>query len=294
MRVLVVGSLPPPERARSEALLSEVVSLLANGDSVEVVAPDPVATAHRYLTVGGVPGCVQVAMMVSGFDSVMVQLQPGLPVRARAGRFERSVSLVALSLALRRAHRVVIRLERLEDLPGGPGGRAALRLWRTAERIVTGDEDQQARFLAEVGKRADRLVVSYQSAEEAPAEEVAWGDGEVASVADILELVRKRAARERRALAPSGAAHLAGWDRLAAPGMAMTEADSALLGPPELARKPVDLARKALAAADRRPSLWRFARAARLARRGVYAVLRPEPRDPTGGAEPADRAAAAD
>ena len=74
--------------------------------------------------------------MVSGFDSVVVQLQPGLPVRARARRFERSLSLLVFSLVLRRARRVVIRLERLEDLPGGPGGQAAMRVWRAAERIV--------------------------------------------------------------------------------------------------------------------------------------------------------------
>jgi len=58
--------------------------------------------------------------MVPGFDSVVVQLHPGLPVRERAGRLERELSLVALSLALRRARRVVLRLERLDDLPGGP------------------------------------------------------------------------------------------------------------------------------------------------------------------------------
>jgi hypothetical protein len=294
MKVLVVGSLPPPERARSEALRSQVVSLLANGDTVEVVSPDPVATAHRYLVAGGVPGCLQVLKMASGFDSVLVQLQPGLPVRARAGRFERGLSLFVFSLALRRAHRVVIGLERLEDLPGGPGGRSALRVWRTAERIITRDEEEQARFLSEVGKQAEHLAVSSRPAEDALEDQLVWCDGEISSVEDVLELVRKRAALERRALSPSDSAHLAGWDRLAAPGMAMTESDTALLGPPEVARKPADLARKALAAADRRPSLWRVARVARLARRGAYAVLRPEPSDGSGRAEPTDRPAPTD
>jgi hypothetical protein len=119
VRVLVVGSLPPPESARAQALLAEVVGLLAAGNTVEVAAPDPVATAHRYITVGGVPGCLRLWTMVAGFDSVVVQLQPGLPVRQRAGRLERELSLVALSLVLRRGRHVVLRLERLEDLPGG-------------------------------------------------------------------------------------------------------------------------------------------------------------------------------
>ena len=132
MRVLVVGSLPPPESARAGALLTEVVGLLAQGHTVEVVAPDPVATAHRYISASGIPACARLWTMVSGFDSVVIQLQPGLPVRERAGRLERELALVVLSLVLRRGRHVVIRLESLADLPGGPAGRGALLLWRSA------------------------------------------------------------------------------------------------------------------------------------------------------------------
>jgi hypothetical protein len=288
--VLVIGSLPPPQRTRSLALRAEVVSLLAAGDTVEVVAPDPVATAHRYLAAGGIPGCLQLARTVSGFDSVVVQLQSGLPVRARAKPFERTLSLLVFSLVLRRARRVVVRLERLEDLPGGPAGQAAMRVWRAAERIELGDEEQLARFVAELGRRADRLSLSSRPALATRDEEGTWADGSEASLADVLELIRSRAARERRALAPSDAAHVAGWDRLATPGIAMTDSDAALLGPPEAPRKPADLARKALAAADRRPSLWRAARFARLARRGAREVLhgRPDVADDAEGRDGAD------
>jgi len=274
VRVLVVGSLPPPERARAEALRAQVVDLLAEGHTVEVVGLDPVATAHRYLAASGVPGCLQLAAMVRGFDLVVVQLQPGLPVRARAGQFERALSLRAFAFALRRARHVVVRIESMEDLPGGPGGRAALRVWRGAERIVVGDEDQRDRFVDAVGRHAELLAVSSPEPRRTDDDEGSWGDSSDASLENVLELVRLRAARERRSLASSDAVHLAGWDRLATPGMAMTESDVALLGPPEGPRKPADLARKALAAADRRPSLWRLARAARLARRSVYAVWR--------------------
>ncbi|MGA3216408.1 MAG: hypothetical protein ABSD97_12060 [Acidimicrobiales bacterium] len=274
MKVLVVGSLPPPERARAEALRVEVAGLLAEGHTVEVVAPDPIATAHRYLSARGVPGCIQLAAMVSGFDLVVVQLQAGLPVRVRAGRFERTVSLYVFSFAMRRARHVVLRLESAEDLPGGPGGRAAFSVWRGAERIVIGGEDERAEFLAAVGKRAESLAVSSTPLEEPGADDGGWGEGPEVSVENVLELVRRRAARERRALASSDVAHSPGWDRLAAPGIAMTEADVALLGP-DAQRKPTDLARRVLAAADRRPALRPFVRGVRLARRGVYSVLRP-------------------
>jgi len=213
--------------------------------------------------------------MVAGFDSVVVQLQPGLPVRAKAGHLDRALSLMAFSLVLARGRHVVIRLESPDDLPGGAGGRAAGRLWRRAERIEVNDEDQRAAFMAEIGKKAERLNVVASCSKTADDEEGGWGYGPDASIEDVLALVRKRAARERRALASADTAHFAGWDRLAAPGLAMTEADAALLGAADGPRKSADLARRALAAADRRPSLWRLARVARLARRGIYAVLRP-------------------
>jgi len=274
MRVLVVGSLPPPVRARAEALRTEVVALLAEGHSVEVVAPDPVATAHRYLIATGIPGCLQLSRMVSGFDSVVVQVTPGLPVRARAGQLERTLSLLAFSFALGRGHQVVIRLERLEDLPGGAGGRAALRVWRAAERIVVGDEEARSAFVTAVGSEAERLIVSSPAAPDGDDDDGGWGERSDDSAANVLALVRARAARERRALAASDLAHVTGWERLASPGIAMTESDAALFTPAEAPRRPGDLARSVLAAADRRPSLWRLARAARLARRSFYALVR--------------------
>ena len=275
MKVLVLGSLPPPERARSHALRSEVAGLLKEGHTVEVIAPDPVATAHRYLAVGGLPGCAQLWPVLGRFDSVIVQLQPGLPVRTRAGRFERIVSLTSFSFVLGRGAQVVIRLESLDDLPGGPGGRAALRVWRRADRIVLGNEDQRAAFMTAVGRHGERLVVEASEAVKPDADDGGWATDAEVSIEQVLALIRKRAALERRGLASLDLPHVSGWDALPAPGMAMTEADVAALGPSAVSRNPTDLARKALAAADRRPSLWRLARAIRLARRGVYAVLRP-------------------
>ena len=246
MRVLVVGSLPPPESTRAEALREEVVGLLAEGHTVEVVASDPVATAHRYMTTGGIPGCVRLATMVPGFDSVVVQLHPGLPVRERAGRLERELSLVALSLALRRARRVVLRLERLDDLPGGPGGRAALLLWHSAERIVVGGDDQRAGFVAAVGRPEESLVIGLareHGVHEVDADDGGWGEGTDVS------------------------------------GTTLTELDSAASQSPQAPRKPGDFARSALAVADRRPLLRPAVRAVRVGYWSAKAVLRPDRSD---------------
>jgi hypothetical protein len=275
MRVLVVGSLPPPDGDRPRALRTEVARLLGEGHTVEVVAPNPVATAHRYLIPAGMFGCVRLATMVGGYDAVVVQVEPGLPVRAKAGRLERALSLVAFSFALRRGHHVVVRLERVIDLPGGPGGRAALQVWRNAGRIVVGGEDQRAAFVAAVGSAGDRAVVSSARSRVVDADDGGWGEGAEASAENVLELVRSRAAGERRQLAGSESAGVIGWDRLAAPGIAMAGLDLAAKPAVKPALSLGHVARSALALADRRPVLRPVVKFARAARRGAYAMLRP-------------------
>ena len=277
MRVLVVGSLPPPDGERAKALRSEVVRLLAEGHSVEVVAPNPAAAAHRYLVPAGLAGCLRLATMVGRYDAVVVQVEPGLPARPQAGRLEQAASLAAFSLALRRGRDVVLRLERVLDLPGGPGGRAALRVWQSAWRIEVGSEDERAALVLAAGEIADRVVVSPAAAGDPGLDDGGWGEGADASAENVLELVRRRAARERRAVAGPAPGRILGWDRLPAPGMAMAELDASLPQPAP-ARGLGGLARSALALADRTP-LRPVAMAARTARRQAYAVLRPDRSD---------------
>lgn len=294
MRVLVVGSLPPPESTRATALRSEVTRLLADGHQVEVVAADPVATAHRYLGAGGLAGCLRLAPIVARFDLVVVQLEPGLPVRAKAGRAERELSIVALSLVLRRAREVIIRLERLDDLPGGPSGRGAIQLWRSVDRVVLGSEDERGKFLSVVGHEAEHPIVSLDrsslrrdlssglSSGLSGGEDDGWGEGAEASAENVLELVRKRAARERAGFDAPNSAHVAGWDRLPTPGIAIAAGNLALFGPVQRPRGIGRLARAALALADRSSLLRPLARGIRLARRSVYAVLRPDAPEGSG------------
>jgi len=275
MRVLVVGSLPPPDGDRARALRDEVTRLLADGNRVEVVALDPVATAHRYLGPGGIVGCLRLATMVKGYDSVVVQLEPGLPVRASAGRAERALSLLAFSFALARARDTVVRLDCLDDIPGGLGGRAAMRAWRNASEIVVRGELERAGFVSSVGTAGPPVALSAPRIREVDPREGSWGEGAEASAENVLGLVRLRAARERRDIAPVGSARVIGWERLPAPGFPKLDFDAT-----SLERSPTrglgGLARSVLAAADRRPLLRPAATAVRAARRNAYAVLRPD------------------
>lgn len=246
--------------------------LLARGVEVEIVSPDPVAAAHRYLKPAGLPGCLRIARMARRYDAVIVQLEPGLPVRYEAGRIERALSLLALSAALRQAHEVTVRVYSFDDLPGGPGGRAELELWRRSGRIVVASHAVRDELVAAIGSVGEAAVVEPM-AELARTTAVddaeGWGDGAEASAENVVGLVRARAALERRQQLASGGQRVSGWDRLPTPGVGVIGLDAGTRGaPPERGR-----ARALLAAAERRRWLLPAAGAARAAHRSIRSVL---------------------
>ncbi|MGH9303015.1 MAG: hypothetical protein ACRDZ5_01240 [Acidimicrobiales bacterium] len=217
----MVGSPPPPPTWRRQDLLSEIIRLKADGHAVEVAALDRLATAHRYLAGPGILCALDVAFAARRHDAVIVQLEPGLPVRERAGRSERALSLLGLAFGLRRCRDVTVRLGHLDDLPGGFGGRAALGLWKVASRIEAGDAAVAAAVSSVLGDGADRLQVPVEDRKGAilhgdaaasngsaglasarPRE--AWGEIGAVSAGEVVTVVRRNAAAERRVLADRG------------------------------------------------------------------------------------------
>jgi len=106
----------------------------------------------------------------------------------------------------------------------------------------------------------------------AGADDGGWGEGTDTSAENVLELVRTRAARERQELAGESP-HLPGWDRLPATGIASAEMDLVLPRAPQGPRAPGDLARSALAVADRKAWLRPAVRAVRLGYRSGRDLL---------------------
>lgn len=282
MNVIVIGSVPPPLGGRRDSLLSEALALSAEGHDVEILAPGTLGAAHRYLATTGLGAALEIGFAARRAGSVVVQLEPGLPVRAQAGRAERAASLLALRVALQRTPEVVLRLDHLDDLPGGPGGRAALELWKAADRIEVGDEQahaQLAGLLGPLGVRVHLASVREQSfgpvaASLAPSSPSEWGDGADATADAVTEVVRRRAATERAALAQRRQpgrhqeARVPLWQWLPWPGGGVPP-----LGPPGRSagsgpgvRAPTGLRRVAvriLAATERRPATRPLARLAR-------------------------------
>ncbi|MGC9961642.1 MAG: hypothetical protein ABSE47_07030 [Acidimicrobiales bacterium] len=210
MKVLVVGSVPPPLTGRRQSLLAEVLRLRREGHEVQIVGLDPLSAAHRYLSAPGIPAATEVGLLARKADAVVLQIEPGLPVRLTAGRLERAAALLVLSKALSRKANVTLRVEHLDDLPGGPGGRAGMQLWAGASRIEVGDDETLQQMLGILGPHAERVSLMVRSDLATESEggptivRDGWGEGADTTAGQVQAVVRARAAEERQALAVRG------------------------------------------------------------------------------------------
>ncbi len=187
MRVLVVGSLPPPESARGWGFAHRgrrTAGRRAHGRGRRAGSGSDRTPLHLCEWDTGL--CA--SLDDSGF--ILLLQRPAPAVRERAGRLERELSLVALALVLRRGRHVVIHLESRDDLPGGPAGRGALLLWRSADRIVVGSDAERAALVAAVGVPLESAVTGSWSEHGllavAPADDGAWGEGSDISAENVL------------------------------------------------------------------------------------------------------------
>jgi len=159
VRILVVGSVPPPLTGHRAALLAEVLRLRGEGHDVEIASLDPLSAAHRFLAGPGVVAVGEIGLLARSAEAIVVQLEPGLPVRTRAGRGERTAALMALAAVLRRCSDVTVRLHDPNDLPGGHGGRAGTELWKAAGRIEVGDDRTRTELAALLGPFGERVSI---------------------------------------------------------------------------------------------------------------------------------------
>ena len=137
MRVLVVGTLPPPGGASARELAAVAARRQADGDDVELLSPDPSSAVHRSRRLDGLFLACQLAWLSRRFDAVVLRVEDDLPCRRDMGRATRAAVLGALGFAVSRYGEVTLRLDSPVPLPGGVGGRAARRqLWAAADEIV--------------------------------------------------------------------------------------------------------------------------------------------------------------
>ncbi len=271
MRVLVVGSLPPPLSERARGLLAEVVRLRSEGNEVEILSPRANTVAHRHIAAPGAAAALEVALAARGSDEVVLQLEPGFPFAASAGRAGRAVGLGALATALKSCGLpVTLRLHSVHDLPGGPGGRAAEGLWALARRIEVGGEETLESLQAVLSpETAAKLALGLPPLQLGSGRrpETALVGG--ANLEDATALVRARSAADRSLITRGrgeGVAELPLGEWLPSPGAGVPF-------PGELQRQPrpsTPLARRAgravLHAADSASLTRPLARGLRVAR----------------------------
>lgn len=197
MRVLFVGTVPPPGGDGARRFAQAARRRIDDGDVVEVLSPNPLSASHGSARLDGLFLAARLAIAARRFDAVVLRIEPGLPLHERAGRIERAVALAALGAALGRYSEVTLRLDSPIPLPGGLGGRATNALWSSVGSIVIADEADRRMLLEVPGVSAESIVV------EEPAGPATRGPQHWPAATDpdlresVLVVVRNRAARDR-------------------------------------------------------------------------------------------------
>jgi hypothetical protein len=199
MRVLVVGTVPPPGGEQARALGLEAARLVAAGHDVEVLSPDPRSAAHRHGVLGGPLLALRLASLAPRFDALVLRVERGLPFGEESGRGARAATLALLGAALRLWRDVTIRLDTPVPIPGGLGGRASRGLWAHASAIVVWNEDDREQLLGAPGVVAERVSVAPPASPERSAPPAGWAvETDDRLRESVLTLVRARAQADRR------------------------------------------------------------------------------------------------
>ncbi len=199
MRVLVVGSYPPPAHGESHRTVATVHRLGARGDDVDVLSRGGSAAPLRG-PIAGPTGALTVWWRSRGYDAVVVHVESGAPLRishGRRARFDRLVDCVAWGLALRMVRDVTLVVPDTDVVPRSVGGRSGRFLWTAADHLLVSSERGRRRLVDEGGASEDSVELPEVVTPQARADDDGWHD--VDDAADVMERVRRRAAEDRRA-----------------------------------------------------------------------------------------------
>jgi hypothetical protein len=215
-RVVVAGPYPTMPGPESAATFALVRRLVAAGDDVTVISPQPSA-AHHHADPGGPRGAARLAKLVRGADVLHLRLDAAA---LGAGSDARSLfpGRLALRTALQRVGRAEVRLDRV---PGTVSRQWANLVLGAAERVLVGSDGERAALVA-AGVDAAKVEVDLEPEMAEPAAPrravAAPASGAPApaagvSAADLQALVRRRAAEDRAlhrkaSAAPEGTASL--------------------------------------------------------------------------------------
>ena len=199
MRVLVVGSYPPPARAEAHRTVATVHRLGAQGDDVEVLS-GPGSAAQRRGPITGPLGALRTWMLGRGYDAVVVQVESAAPLRmshGRRARIDRVVDCLAWGLALRLLRDVTLVVPDTDVVPRSIGGRTGRFLWTAADRLLVTSERGRRRLVDEGGASEARVELPAAAVGVERVGDDGW-DG-LTDAAGVMDRIKQRAAEDRRA-----------------------------------------------------------------------------------------------
>jgi hypothetical protein len=137
VRVLIVGTVPPPGGDSALALAELATALLAEGHDVELLSPDNRSAAHRSARLQGP------VFALRRFEAIVLHFEAGLPVGDRAGRLWRVATLTLVAASLRMFRESTVRFDGAAPIPGGIGSRGMGEIWSVATHVVLGNDEDR-------------------------------------------------------------------------------------------------------------------------------------------------------
>jgi hypothetical protein len=199
VRVLVVGSYPPPAHGEAHRTVATVHRLGARGDDVHVLSRRGSAATFRG-PISGPSGAFTAWWRGRRYDAVVVHVESGAPLRVSHGRWarvHRLVDCLAWGLALRMLRDVTLAVPDTDVVPRSVGGRSGRFLWTAADHLLASNERGRRRRVDEGGAAEGKVALPEVVTPPARASDQGWSD--VADAADVMARVQQRAAEDRRA-----------------------------------------------------------------------------------------------
>lgn len=195
-RIVVAAPYPIMPGPESAATFAYVRRLMAEGNDVVVVSPVPSA-AHHFANPIGPRSALKLGRLAKGADLLHLRLDANAQsVEQESPRL--LVTRLGLQGVVRQAKRTEIRLDRV---PAAIGRKWATMVLGGADEILVATDDERASLVA-AGVLAPKITVAPEPemamAAEAPVRRLSAPPvGPGASVDDLQDLVRRRAAEDR-------------------------------------------------------------------------------------------------
>jgi hypothetical protein len=199
VRVLVVGSYPPPAHGEANRVVATVHRLGAQGDDVDVLSRRGSAAQLRG-SITGPMGAFLAWWHGRRYDAVVLHVESAGPLRVshgRRARVDRLVDCLTWGLALRAIGEVTMVVPDTDVIPRSVGGRSGRFLWTAADHLLVTSERGLRRLVDEGG--AIEANVELPAVAATPGRRTNDGWGDVTDAADVMARVQERAAEDRRA-----------------------------------------------------------------------------------------------